>query len=286
MVSAVVPLVDHSSVYKWDFNDDYECILSRVLGRGCFGVVRECTQRKTGCIYAVKSVRKGGNDCYLENEINVLSVVDHTNIMKMIDYYEEPHHVHIVTEKYCGGDLFDKMESLSAGCFTESMASNVIKSLLSAIDYLHDNGIVHRDIKLENVLYEDNRCGATVKLVDFGLSCFHRDGYEQPLTSFVGTTHYASPELIEGRYAKMVDVWSVGVLLYILLSGCMPFIGGNNRELFNSILNDGLDFSSSSVWRYGDITPNAKDLIQLLLVKDPIGRISPKKALLHPWIPM
>ena len=126
----------------------------------------------------------------------------------------------------------------------------------------------------------------SVKLVDFGLSCFHRDGYDQPLTSFVGTTHYASPELIEGRYAKMVDVWSVGVLLYILLSGCMPFIGGNNRELFNSILNDDLDFSLSSVWRYGDITPNAKDLIQLLLVKDPIGRISPKKALLHPWFPM
>jgi len=283
MVSRLPPLMNNSSAaFKWDFNDNYNCVLSQVLGRGCFGVVRICTQRRTGRSFAVKSVRKRGNDCYLENEINVLSVTDHVNIMKMVDYYEDLHHVHIVTEKYCGGDLFDKLESLSAGCFTESMASNVVKSLLSAVTYLHDNGIVHRDIKLENVLYEDNRIGATVKLIDFGLSCFHRND-DKPLTSFVGTRHYASPELIIGKYEKLVDVWSVGVVLYILLSGCMPFTGGNNRELYNSILNDDLDFSSSSIWRYGDITSNAKDLIQQMLVKDPVCRTSPSKALLHPW---
>ena len=266
------------------FGERYYVLVSHILGRGRFGIVRICTQRRTGYKFAVKSIKKCGiNDCRLYNEIGIMGAINHVNIVKMIDYYEEPRHVHIVMEKYSGGDLLEKMECMNDGCFTEQMASSVVKSLLSALTYLNDKRIVHRDIKLENVLFDGCGCEATVKLVDFGLSRFHKDD-DDKMTSLVGTVYYISPEQILGKYDKSVDIWAVGVVMYILLSACMPFFGDNDREIFYSTLNNDLDLSSPSVWGRKYITSKARDLLQWLLVKDPRERISTDEALIHPWL--
>ncbi|KAL7541932.1 hypothetical protein ACHAWF_007049 [Thalassiosira exigua] len=263
--------------------DDY-VVFPRVLGEGHYGCVRECLRRDTRETYACKSIDKSkiGRLDHLRREVQLLSRVDHDGIMRMVDCYEDADYVHIVTEKYTGGELFDKVvsDTTDDGCFSEERAAPIVKSLLEAVAYLHSKDIVHRDIKPENVLFESRRSDSAVRLIDFGLSRRHGKG-EAPMSNPVGTAYYMAPELLMGKYDQACDVWSVGTIAYILLCGYPPFNGDEDPEIFEAIKKGKFDFPER---QWGNVSAEAKDLIKCLLRRDPRKRFTAEEALMHPWI--
>ena len=276
----VCPVTGHHSNI---LNDYY--IFPTVLGKGHYGCVRECMHRKTKHFYAVKSIEKLkiGRLDHLQREVYLLSKIHHRGIMKMVDIFEDVEFVHIVTEKYVGGELFDKIIDYTTdeGCFDEIDAATIIKSLLEAVAYLHRNGIVHRDIKPENVLFvSEDEEDLTVKLIDFGLSRRHKKG-DAYMSNPVGTAYYMSPELLKGKYDQSCDVWSTGIVVYILLCGYPPFNGDTDPDIFEAIKQASFHFPSQA---WGHVSPEAKDFIKCLLRKDPRKRFTAEEALKHPWI--
>lgn len=263
--------------------EDYH-IYPSVIGKGHYGVVRDCVHRATMQSFAVKSIEKSkiGRLDHLQREIFLLANIDHQGIMKMVDCYEDAEYVHIISEKYTGGELFDKIieDSNSYGCFTEQKAATVIKSLLESVAYLHDHGIVHRDIKPENILFESSSEDADVKLIDFGLARRHGRG-EEPMTNPVGTSYYMSPELLKGKYDKATDLWSVGIVAYILLCGFPPFNGSSDAEIQESTRKCRLHFQGDGWLNKSD---EAVHFVKCLLSKDPRRRLTAREALMHPWI--
>jgi len=266
-----------------DFFDDYG-IYPTILGTGNYGCVRECCHRSTGRIYAVKTIEKAKvtRRDHIRREIQLLRSIDHPGIMKMVDCYEDETYVHIVTERYTGGELFDKIvdSTSDSGCLPERQAANIIKALLKAVRYLHRRNIVHRDIKPENVLFESTEEGSSVKLIDFGLSRTHgvRDG---AMTSCVGTPYYMSPGVLQGKYDRSCDVWAIGVLTYILLCGYPPFNGTSDHDVHVSTLRGNVSFEKD-VW--GRLSKPARDFVNRILGMDLSKISSVEEALQHPWI--
>jgi len=279
MVQELCPV---TGVYA-NITDDYY-ISPTVIGKGHYGIVRECIHIATNQSFAVKSVDKSkiGRLDHLQREIFLLANVGHDNIMKLVDCYEDAAFVHIITEKYTGGELYDAIidNTNSHGCLSEQKASAVIKSLLEAVAYLHDNGVVHRDIKPENILFESKAEDADVKLIDFGLSRRHQKG-ESPMTNPVGTAYYMSPELLAKQYGSATDLWSVGVVAYVLLCGFPPFNGRSDGEIQESTRRNRLHFRGSGWTNKSD---DAMDFVKCLLRKNPRKRFTAREALMHPWI--
>jgi serine/threonine protein kinase len=268
-----------------DITADYD-ISRTILGKGHYGMVRECTHRKSpNRILAVKSVDKSKIKRldHLRREVYLLYKMDHDGIMKMIDCYEDPKYVHIITERYTGGELFDKISQATTpkGCFSEDKAAKIIQQLLEAVAYLHANEIVHRDIKPENILLETNseECDR-IKLIDFGLSRRHKAN-EAPMNNPVGTAYYMSPELLLNNYDKSCDVWSIGTIVYILLCGYPPFNGDTDPDIFEAIKRGKFAFPKQA---WGNKSDDVKDFIKCLLKMDPKKRLTAKQALNHPWI--
>ena len=267
--------------------NDY-IILPTVLGTGCYGVVRECVHIRTNTSFAVKSIEKAKMTRlhHLRREIDLLASVQHPSIIRLIDCYEDAHHVHIVTEK-CSGELFDRIEQSfnnnRQGCFNEQSSARIIKSLLEAVAYLHANGIIHRDVKPENILLDStNEESPSIKLIDFGLARRHRHGIDRNLSNFRGTIYYMSPELLKCNYSSPTDVWSIGVIAYILLAGYPPFDGDTDPEIYASIAEGNVEFPSFMGWSNKSL--QCIDFIKSLLTKDPRERFTAQEALLHPWI--
>lgn len=158
----------------------------------------------------------------LKDEINILSSLDHPNIVKYYETYESPNYLYLVMEYCHGGELFKKLTE-NGEDFTEQKAARIMKSLFLAVNHLHSKGIAHRDLKPENVMYgSDER----VKIIDFGLSKLtvqNNGGLNGNLKTLVGTPYYVAPEVLEGDYSKECDCWSLGVIMYIILSGYLPF---------------------------------------------------------------
>lgn len=260
-----------------NITDDYY-IFPKVIGKGHYGIVRECIHRVSRQTLAVKSIDKSkiGRLDHLQREIFLLANVDHDGIMKMMDCYEDAKFVHIITEKYTGGELFDKIvtNTNARGCFKERDAAGVIKSLLEAVAYLHENGVVHRDIKPENILFESTAEDAAVKLIDFGLSRRHSKG-EAPMSNPVGTAYYMSPELLSRRYDSASDVWSIGVVTYILLCGYPPFNGSSDQEIHDATRRGRLHFQGNAWFNKSD---DAMDFVKCLLRRDPRKRFTAKEA--------
>mmetsp|Transcript_206 Transcript_206/g.409 ORF Transcript_206/g.409 Transcript_206/m.409 type:complete len:382 (-) Transcript_206:111-1256(-) len=274
-----------------DIFADYRINSTRLLGRGHYGIVRECEHRVSTHgrrTLAVKSIEKFKIRCldHLRREIYLLHKMKHSGIMEMIDCYEDAEFVHIVTEKYSGGELFDVIgkNTTPDGCLSERRSAGIVKSLLEAVAYLHANEIVHRDIKPENILFESNADDeeedAPIKLIDFGLSRRHKRN-EEPMTNPVGTAYYMAPELLEGKYDKSCDIWSVGTIVYILLCGYPPFNSDTDPEIVENIKRGQFEFPAR---QWSAKSDEAKDFIKCLLRRDPRKRFTASEALCHPWI--
>lgn len=255
--------------------------IKRELGAGTFATVKLGVLRSTGQAYALKVVSKqalADNREALLTEISILKQVDHKNVIGLNDIFETRKNLYLVMDVLDGGELFDRI--VESGTFSEKDASDLSRSIIGAVQYLHGLGIVHRDLKPENLLYTDRSANAEIKIADFGLSKFITD--DTNLTTACGTPGYVAPEvLLMQGYGKAVDLWSVGVIIYILLCGFPPFYAENDNEMFELIKEADYDFPSP----YWDkISDSAKDLVRGLLQKNPDIRLKSEDALKHPWV--
>jgi len=201
--------------------------------------------------------------------------LDHANIMKVLEFFQDEDHFYIVSEFYDGGELFDRI--LSMNHFTEKMAATTIKQILSAVSYCHSHNIVHRDLKPENVIYESKEKDAQLKVIDFGTS----RQFDLSMNQKLGTAYYIAPEVIKGEYNEKCDVWSCGVILYILLCGYPPFNGDDDQTIMDKIAIGEYDFHSVE-WK--GVSEDAKKFIRRLMEMDVAQRYSAAQALDDPWL--
>lgn len=272
--------------------EDYYRI-GELIGEGMNGQVRSAIDAVTGEKVAVKMVeRVGGGDDFLAREIQVVLSLEHEHVVKVIDIFLRKSKAYFVMEYLAGGELFDYVSDNRV--FDEAKARVVITDLLHALVYLHDRGIVHRDVKLENLLTTREEWPYCVKLADFGFSNFVPErkraisppGGRVPrndaaLTSFVGTPYYIAPEMLAADgHGRPVDVWATGVTLYILLSGKFPFGGETEKEYYARVVKKNCYFPDHD---WAGISEECKNLLCGLLDKDPARRLTAKQALAHDW---
>ena len=218
----------------------------KVIGYGQFGTVREAIKISQNCEkhYAIKSISKekvNKKFSLMKRELQTLTIIDHPNITRLYEIYEDEKYLHLVLELCKGGDLYDYI--LDKGTLTEIEVMSIMKKILSAINHLHTVSICHRDLKPDNFLLVSKEQGSEVKLADFGMAV--RFGDEQ-MHTVVGTPYYLAPEVYMGSYGKECDIWSLGVVMYFLLSGRQPFKGKNINELLGNILKCDYNFSEKA----------------------------------------
>jgi calcium/calmodulin-dependent protein kinase I len=216
----------------------------------------------------------------LKREIEIMKQVDHVNILKLIEIYEDDENVYIVMELVDGSELFDRI--VDKGYYSEKSTVHIVKQILNAVKYLHLQGIAHRDLKPENLLCSGEGANEVVKIADFGLSKIFAGEKGEELQTSCGTPGYVAPEvLMSEHYDKSVDMWGIGIITYILLAGYPPFYADNDTQLFEKIMNADYDFDDEC---WDDVSDLAKDFIRHLLVKNPEERFNADQALAHPWI--
>lgn len=215
------------------------------------------------------------------NEVQVLSEMDHPNIIRLYEYYDEPKYYCLVQEVCSGGELFDAI--INAGKFKESSARTLIKRLLSCINYCHGKGIVHRDLKPENILLEPDLDFEKMKIIDFGTAVpYDANGKnKKAMSEVLGTPFYIAPEVLAANYNEKCDIWSIGVITFMLLSGKAPFFGKDDAAIFNMVRKGKFEFTSTN-WKM--VSSEAKEFITALLTLDPKKRPSAQQCLEHKWI--
>ncbi|EFJ46966.1 hypothetical protein VOLCADRAFT_41333, partial [Volvox carteri f. nagariensis] len=253
--------------------------LGKVLGQGSFGVVRAATHIATGAEVAVKTIRKSllraADITALRREVEILHhLAGHPHISQLLGVYEEPRQLHLVLELYKGGDLFDAI--IGSGRHSERTAADVLRTVLKALAYCHSMGVAHRIPRAMTLV----GIGSRLKLIDFGLSTFCTD--DTPLTDVVGTSYYVAPEVLEGRYSLPADVWSVGVILHIMLTGYAPFDGRDDREILRAVRKGNLDLTKDPVWK--SISSEAIAVLMAMLERDPKKRATADQVLSMPWL--
>uniref|UniRef100_A0A7S0GFI7 Calmodulin n=1 Tax=Proboscia inermis TaxID=420281 RepID=A0A7S0GFI7_9STRA len=261
-------------------------IVAKEVGHGHYGVVRKCQNRETKEWFAIKSIRKSKVNKIevLLREIKILEEVDHPNIINLFEVHEDVKYLHLITELCTGGELFDRIiakTNSEEGHFSEKDAASLVRSILNAIKYCHDEKqIVHRDLKPENFLFETQDENARIKIIDFGLSR-HDDQAYGVMSTRVGTPYYVAPEVLKREYTKSCDIWSIGVITYILLCGYPPFYGDSDTQIFDSVRSGSFDFPESD---WDGISNSAKDFIREMLKMDSSKRFTANQALEHQWL--
>jgi calcium/calmodulin-dependent protein kinase I len=274
-----------SKLFREGFIEDVYIIeQDTVLGEGASAIVRKGIKRDSGETYAIKIIDKsqmGENELEsLYNELKIMSIIDHPNIVRVYEYYECHGVVFIVMELMSGGELFDKIVEYEH--YTEKQAAETFRPIVDAVRYCHKLGIVHRDLKPENLLYSSNEENAMIKVSDFGFAKFLIPKSKEQLFTACGTPSYVAPEIIESKgYDAKVDCWSLGVILYVMLCGFPPFYADDNNTLFNMIKTADFEFHSPY---WDNVSENAKDLIKKLLVVEPEKRLNTEEILKHPWL--
>lgn len=260
-----------------DINSEYS--LGLEIGSGTYGKVFICQNIQSQIVRAVKLINKDRVKDYetFTNEFNILKDLDHPNIVNIIETFETEKVCYVVLEHCSGGELFEKLCKIRR--FTEKSAAKVMKSLISAVMYCHNHGICHRDLKPENCLFLNQAEDSDIKIIDFGLSSHITEA--DVLHDVIGTPYYIAPEMLSGNYSKVVDCWSLGVILYMLLAGTPPFNGKTNEEILMNVYSGSFTFRPKA---FKTVSNGAKDLIARLLTKDPLYRITAQQAYLHPWI--
>lgn len=258
-------------------------LIGKKLGQGQFGTTYSCTEKTTGGLFACKSIPKRKLICIEDyedvwREITIMHhLSEHPNVVRIKGGYEDSVFVHIVMELCAGGELFDRI--IAKGHYSERQAAQLIKTIVGVVETCHSLGVMHRDLKPENFLFASADEDAKLKATDFGLSVFYKPG--QYFSDVVGSPYYVAPEVLCKRYGREVDVWSAGIILYILLSGVPPFWAESESGIFRQILHGKLDFESDP---WPSISDAAKDLIRKMLNRDPKKRLTAHEVLCHPWI--
>ncbi|XP_010693518.2 calcium-dependent protein kinase 10 isoform X2 [Beta vulgaris subsp. vulgaris] len=258
-------------------------VLGDQLGWGQFGVIRACADKFTGELLACKSIAKDrlvtqDDVRSVKLEIEIMSKLSgHPHVVDLKAVYEEEDYVHLVMELCAGGELFHRLEK--QGRYCESQAKVIFRHLMQVVLYCHDNGVVHRDLKPENVLLATKSSSSPIKLADFGLATYIKPG--ESLHGTVGSPFYIAPEVLSGGYTQAADVWSAGVILYILLSSMPPFWGKTKSRIFDAVRAADLRFPSE-LW--DRISEPAKELIRKMLCVDPLKRLTAEQVLAHSWM--
>ncbi|KAI8813765.1 kinase-like domain-containing protein [Cladochytrium replicatum] len=266
------------------FQDKY--LITKELGSGTFATVKLAVHRETGQSYAVKIIRKQGgvNSRFAEfirAEISILMAIDHPCVISIYGVYEEEDGVYIVLELVPGGELFDLISS--RGALSERETRKLMFQILQSLKYLHDRGISHRDLKLENVLLVSKE-ELSIKITDFGLAKLV--GESSFMKTMCGTPDYVAPEVLKGdqkrSYTKAVDLWSAGVIMFMCLCGYPPFSEDMAPPSLVEQIKRG-KYAFGSPW-WDPISEGAKDLVRRMLTVDPEARITADQALEHPWM--
>ena len=274
-------LILNNDVIVSDSNENIEATYQKLklLGKGSFGEVWLVQHKILGKQFAMKIIEKNPliDVDLIINEINILKQLDHPNILKILEFHLTEDKFYIITDYLPEGELYDEIDKKSI--FSEREASYIIYQVLSAIRYCHKMRVVHRDIKPENIMIMGRENGLLhVKLIDFGTAKLFNERYKNK--ALVGSSYYIAPEVIKGKYDEACDLWSIGVIMYILLTGSPPFNGENEDEILKSVLIGKYDTNLDT---YKTLSNNAKDLITKLLRFNPSERITAKEALMHPW---
>jgi len=267
--------------------DHYESI--KELGSGCFGRVFRVRDKFSGEIRACKAINKNKiirAERY-KTEIEILQKADHHNIVKLLEIIEDDTFIYLIMEECKGGELSTVLadRSKSGNFLSELEAADLFKQIICALVYLHKNGICHRDLKAQNILFYDKNT-SHLKIIDFGLSkIFKMDGLKpkSPMNSIVGTLYYSSPEVLKGEYNEKCDVWSAGIILYYTLCGRPPFLSCDIKELEEKILKFNFNFEGEGESHHSKLSKEAQDLFSKILVSDG-SRISAEEILKHDWI--
>ncbi|KAF3836430.1 hypothetical protein F7725_028988 [Dissostichus mawsoni] len=267
--------------------------IKALIGRGSFSRVVRVEHRATRQPFAIKMMEVEGPEGreVCASELAVLQRVSHSHVIQLIEVFQFPQRVYMVLELATGGELLDRV--VSRGHFTERDATQALRMVLAGVAYLHNLGITHRDLKPENLLYYHPGADSRLLVTDFGLATFggtwsevssgdHSGAETWSLRTTCGTPEYMAPEVLLSRpYSCAVDMWALGVIAYIVLSGSMPFEDDSRTRLYRSIVRGKYSF-------HGDPWPSvsnlAKDFIHRLLPLDPASRLSADQALRHPWV--
>ncbi|KAK4468369.1 hypothetical protein MN116_008161 [Schistosoma mekongi] len=263
------------------FEDYYE--LTESLGRKpiqpkCSGsFVSICIDRSTKLRYAAKVMQKRVNSIGKKRTIGQLLTIDHKNLVRLKEVFETPLSLHLVVELACGEELFHRLTKVPV--YTEKTVLHYFRQIVDGIKYLHEYEIVHRNLKPENVLLSTRDNDAIVKITDYCPQLFTTEDLDMELVCY--TTTFCAPELlISRRYDKSIDLWALGILLYIMLYGDSPYKSKTGSDLYRAILHNDIDFESAQ-WKL--ITFNAQDVVKRLLITDPKLRIITPYLINHSW---
>ncbi|KAM6089402.1 uncharacterized protein VSU04_001801 isoform 2-T2 [Chlamydotis macqueenii] len=258
----------------------YNVSENEILGGGRFGQVHKCEEKATGLKLAAKIIKAKGpkQKDEVKNEINVMNQLNHVNLIQLYDAFESKNDIVLVMEYVEGGELFDRI--IDENCsLTEMDTISFIKQICEGIQYMHQMYILHLDLKPENILCV-NRAANQIKIIDFGLARRYKP--REKLRVNFGTPEFLAPEVVNYEFVSFpTDMWSVGVIAYMLLSGLSPFLGDDDNETLNNILSCSWDFEDEE---FRDVSDQAKDFISKLLIKEKCWRISATAALKHPWL--
>jgi len=275
-----IPLTGRYHTANRRLDADYE-LLDEVLGVGYGGPVRRALSRRGDKTrsYAVKELKLNDSSCAamvkLRTEVEIVLAADHPHIAHLFDVYSTKDCAVLVMEELMGGELFNRLMELRI--FTEDLASDALRQMLLAVNYLHGRGIVHRDLKIENFIYS-TKGGSHLKLIDFGFSKMWDQ--RRKMHASCGTLSYIAPEVLHGGYTSQCDLWSIGVVAFLLLAGTMPFSGPHEEQMEKIMAGN----YSLPELRWGHISAEGKDFVISLLQLDPDRRLDARAALAHPWI--